>query len=126
MTLNAIFGRRSRRSPAALLALIAATWVPAEASATPLPEEGQGDCGQVTVFGKPEIVSAHPIGCDEAMAVANKMIATWPQGSRFVEFDGWSCAGVTAGEASMGDWWDIDCENEASGAKVVFTPPGLG
>ncbi len=85
--------------------------------------EGGEECGQVTVFGKPEVVSAYPIGCDEAMAVANKMIATWPQGSRFVKFDGWSCAGVTGGEATMGDWWDLDCENAATGAKIVFASP---
>lgn len=97
--------------------------LPAGTSAAQPHRDGEV-CGQVTVFGKPEVVSAFPTPCSEAMEVANKMIALWPAGSRFVKFDGWSCAGVTGGEASMGDWWDLDCENAETGGKVVFSPPG--
>jgi hypothetical protein len=110
---------------AAVLAVLPiSVGLPGIASATPSPSEGDGPCGQVTVWGKPEVVSAFPITCDEAMAVANKMTATWQEGMRYTAFDGWECAGVTAGEASMGDWWDYHCENSGNGAKVVFEPPG--
>jgi hypothetical protein len=98
--------------------------LPATAHAEPSPHEGSGPCGQVRVFGTVEEVSAYPTSCDEAMAVATRMVALWPAGQRFVKFDGWSCAGVTAGEASMGDTWDLDCENESTGGKVIFAPPG--
>ena len=105
--------------------LLAAVSVPATTGAQPSPHESSGPCGQVTVFAKIEEVSAFPTSCGEAMAVANKMIALWPAGQRFVKFDGWSCAGVTGGEASMGDTWDLDCENESTGGKVIFAPPSL-
>jgi hypothetical protein len=81
-------------------------------------------CGQIVAHGSLMQVTAFPTPCDEAMAVAQKMVATWPEGSRFVKFDGWSCAGVTGGEVDEGATWDLDCENEGSGGMVIFDTVG--
>ena len=86
-------------------------------------EDSEGPCGQVVVFGHSEKVISGPIlSCNDAMAVAKKMIATWPNNARFVQFDGWECAGATGGDVSMGATWDYSCENARSKAQIVFQP----